>query len=384
MKRTAGAAFPGAAAVFQPNKAAMLDPKAYFAQWQQQANATGQVPLPAPLPGAPSSAAAVPVAAPAAEKSAIQVEIEGLSAVKCAALVKEKGDKFTTSVAIVALSVMATKSSYKLREELFKYPHVKRLCTRVQELVKRPPTGFTLDTLSLACWSLNQFPDEALGEEKAHTFGATAAFLARLPPASWNVDQAVRVLYVLARSDSILEHKTLVTKVVAELVADQGRRVKQLSHESLVHSLHAVARARRHIKQGDLQTVHCELNDEALFKYASQRVAAELDTFDVKLLADLIHTHNEVGIKDEGLFKVIGTRIIAKQKELNEKSMGQVIKAYTRFMLPLKEEQQGFRTMAIVAKGDFIRPSDKPKRTGKRTYDHPQALYDKTPVHSRG
>merc|ERR1711879_304619 len=104
-----------------------------------------------------------------------------------------------------------------------------------------------------------------------------------------------------------------------------------------------------------------------------------------RLIAELIHSHNETGIKNESLFGTCAPRIIAKQKELNEKSMGKVIKAYTRFMIPLREEQQGFRTMAIVAKGDFIRPSEKPKRgSRKQNFDHPVALYAQTPVHSRG
>merc|ERR1712064_196805 len=97
-----------------------------------------------------------------------------------------------------------------------------------------------------------------------------------------------------------------------------------------------------------------ETNDETLFKIAAKRVCDELSGFDVRLLAELAHTHAEIGIKNEGLFKTISVKILAKQKDLKEDVMGRAIKAYARFMIPLTEEKQGFRTMAVVQKGDFI------------------------------
>merc|ERR1740138_671974 len=124
--------------------------------------------------------------------------------------------------------------------------------------------------------------------------------------------------------------------------------------------------------------VHAEANDELLFSIAARRIEEEVEEIDAKLLADIIHTHNEIGIRNEKLFKAVCPLICRKQKELDETTMGKVIKAYRRFMIPLKEEAQGFRTMAVVSKGDFIRPSEKPKRTTKKTFDHPVQLYDKT------
>merc|ERR1712110_263079 len=117
---------------------------------------------------------------------------------------------------------------------------------------------------------------------------------------------------------------------------------------------------------------------------AAKRITAEIDTVGVWELANLAHIHAEIGIRNEALFKTMCPSIIAKKKDINEDMMAKVIKAYTRFMIPLREEQQGFRTMAVVAKGDFVRPSEKPKREGKKTFDKPVALYEKTQVHSRG
>jgi len=192
------------------------------------------------------------------------------------------------------------------------------------------------------------------------------------------------VLWSLAKVDIVGEHKQLVSQIVEDLVRDKGRRVNELSDEALVNLLWSVARSRRHFHAGDQPTVHAEANDELLFSQAAKRVMDTFEKVDVRLLADLIHTHSEIGIKNEKLFKVLCPRLVAKQKELREDVMGKVIKAYTRFMIPLREEAQGFRTMAVVQKGDFIRPSDKPRKQGKRTYDHPVALYAKTQLHPRG
>merc|ERR1711957_62301 len=158
---------------------------------------------------------------------------------------------------------------------------------------------------------------------------------------------------------------------------------KELSEEGLANLLFAVGKARQHVREGDHKLVQTNANDEALFARASKRIIRDKDQFDVKFLADIIHTHSVIGVRDEPLFKALCPCILAGQTELQESTMAKVIKAYARFMIPLKEEAQGFRTMAVVVKGDFIRPSEKPKRTGKRTYDHPQSLYEKTQVHAR-
>lgn len=379
-------AVPTAPALFQPDGLALYDPKAYFAQWQQASHQCGQAVVPVlQSPAAPSATAAAGVAASSevGERNEVLEQVQNASAVRCAAIVKEKGHNFTAAVAIQALRTLATKSSFKLREELLRQPHVRKLCERVQDLVRKAPPSLNFEALATAAWSLTRFPEEVRGEAVA-TFGGTARRLATIQGTEWAADAASKVLWSLAKADVISQHKQVVSQVVQELVRDQGRRVAELSHEGLFNLLWAVARARRHMREGDHQTVHCEANDELLFSYAAKRVAAEVDQIDARLLADLAHAHAEIGIRDEALFKAICPRIVAKQKELDEHTMARVIQAYRRFMIPLKEEAQGFRTMAVVQKGDFIRPSDKPKKQGKRTYDHPQALYPKTPVHARG
>lgn len=317
------------------------------------------------------------------EKNEMLEQVQKASAVKVATLLKEQGQNFTSIVAIEALHTMATKSSFKLREELLHQPAVRKLCQRVQALIRSPPSTLTFEHLATAVWSLTRFPEEVHGEPQS-TYGATARSLGNLEGTQWTANGASRVLYSLAKADVIQKHKEVVSKVVQELVRDQGRRVRELSHEGLVNLLWAVSRARQHVKEGDHKTVHCEANDEELFAIASKIVIAQVEQIDVRLLAELAHTHAQIGIKNVPLFKAMCPRIVSKSKDLDEKTMAKTIQAYRRFMIPLRDEQQGFRTLAIVQKGDFIRPSDKPKHSGPRKYDHPQALYPNTPVHAKG
>lgn len=397
MKRTAAEAFgsnPAAPpiasspAAFQPSGAALVDPKAYFLQWQQAGAMQATYPSAMSVPSAPSQGAAAPAgpaaAAPPATPGEVLLEQLGkLSAVKCAALVKEKLQNLTTLAQIEALHTMASKSSFKLREELVKQPHVRKLAEKVKELARRPPPGFALPLLVKAAWSLTRFPDDVRGDAP-QLLGPAAKALAATSPDSWDTESAAKILWCLGRTDAIYPYKDLVSKVVAELIKDKGRRVAKMSHEGLVNLLFAVARARQHKHKGDHPTVHLQSNDEVLFDLVHKKVREDIDTINVQHLGDLIHTHADVGLRKEGFFKLVAPRIIKDQSSFREDVMAKIIKAYARFMIPLKEEAQGFRTMAVVAKGDFMRPSDKPKRTGgKKTFDKPQALFPKTQVHSR-
>jgi hypothetical protein len=375
MKRSAAEAFGAAvpaAGVFQPSMGAMLDPKAYFAQFQQAA--LNGFPL-AP-PGTPTTAIASPAVAAATqggEKSELEQQIEEASAVRCAAIVKEKGANFTTTVAILALTTMATKSSWHHREELLKQRHVRTLCDRVRSVLASPPPGLPLDVLAQAAWSLTRFPVDVLG-----TASATLAPIARLLGSStWHANVAAKIIFSLAKAEVITSHKQVLSKVVQELIRDAGRRVAELDHEGLINLMSAIALARiyKTERRGENESVRCEPNDEIYFSYASKRIIAEMERIDARLLAEVPHVHNQTGIRDEKLFKALCPKIMAKQKDIEDKAMAKCIKAYTRFMIPLREEAQGFRTKAVVAKGDFIRPSDKPVKMGPKTYDKPQALY---------
>jgi len=401
MKRSAVEAFAPAApatGVFQPSANAMLDPKAYFAQFQQAAMQGQSVAAPGTVITPQVAAAAT---AALEEKTEIQQQVEKASAVRCAQIVKDKSSNFTTVVAIAALETMATKSSYHLREELLRQQPVKKLCERVRDLLLNPPSGLSLEILSKAAWCLVRFPKEVLGTA-AETLAPLAKRLEAADPGTgWHGDTAARILWCLTKASDgegpkavnvIMGHKRLVSKVVKELVRDIGRRVGELSQESLINLLSSITMSRvfkpsegeGRRSGGAMQTVRLEANDDLYFSYASKRVIDEVDTIDAKLIADVAHVHANAGIRDETLFKAICPRIMAKQKELDVKTMGNCIKAYARFMIPLREESQGFRTMAVIAKGDFIRPSDKPKKTGPKKYDMPVPLYSATQLHSRG
>jgi hypothetical protein len=389
MKRTASEAFT-------PDGVALLDPKVYFQQWQQHCFAASSTPSTSLSQRRAESTvgtsghrgstyAASTTAAPTAEseKSEIMLQVEEVSAVKCATIVKDKGANFTTAVALEAFNTMATKSSFKLREELCRQPQVKRLCKRVQGLLAKPPPGLSFEMLSRAAWNMVHFPEEVRGDAQA-TMGPTAHSLGATQASDWSANSAARIIWSLAKAEVVAQYKPLVSQVVAELVAFKGRRMNELTDENLIGLQWAIARARRYMKEGEHRTVHAETNDELLFELAANRVIERVERMDARLLADLVNAHAEIGIRNEPLFKALCPRIVDKQSDIRDDIMGKVIKVYARFMIPLRKEQQGFRTMATVSKGDFIRPSDKPKKQGRRTYDHPVALYDSTQLHTRG
>lgn len=379
MKRTADQAF-------QPSNAALIDPKAYFAQLMQ--GGAGMAP-PGSVPSAASTSKKLAVATPVEEKfqdnKEMMVQLQEASAVKVAAIVKDKGAHFTTTVALEALNTLANKSSWHLRMELVKQAPVRKLLERVKDLIKAPPASLTMDVLMKAAINVMGFGDEVRGDCSVF-IGPTARKIGATRNDDLKLEPCAKVLHALAKADAINtpENKKLVSKIVGEIVKDKGLRMKELSHKTLVEFLWTVARANRHIKEGDHPTIHSEANDELFFDLAAKRFIKEVDTVDVWELANLAHTHAEIGIRNEELFKAICPRIVAKKKDLKEEMMAKVIKAYCRFMIPLREEQQGFRTMAVVAKGDFIRPSEKPKRQGKRVFEQPLPLYPATQVHSRG
>eukprot|EP00913_Durusdinium_trenchii_P027202 g25522.t1 len=231
-------------------------------------------------------------------------QIESVSAVKCASIVQEKGQNFSPVVAIEALCTMAKKSSFKLREDFV-----------------------DMFDISRAAEALAKFPDDARGDA-AQSVGAVANSLSRLKTTDWTADSAAKLLWSLARygkGEEIQKHKQAVSYI--ELVRDKGRRVHELSYEALTHMLWAVARARLQKRTGDLQSVHTEESDGLLFQIATRRVIDEIDRFPVSLLADIIYTHHEIGIKNERLFRVICPKIVSKQNEIREDQMAKCIKA---------------------------------------------------------
>ncbi|CAE7883466.1 unnamed protein product [Symbiodinium microadriaticum] len=326
----------------------MLDPKAYFAQWQAAAQQAATIPQLSPEEDT--------------EQDAVLHQVSSLSAVRCAAHVKEKGQNFTSLVAIEALCTMATKSSFKLREDLFRQPHVKALCKKIQELLSQPPPALDLRDLSRAAEALAKFPEEARGNA-AMSMGAIANSMSQLNTSDWSADTASKLLWSLARcgdGEEIRKNKHVVSHVVKELVRDKGRRIQELSYDGLVQTVHT---QELRIAQLDLGAHAMQESDNFLFQLTSRRICDEIDRIPVT--------------------PAICPKIVSKQKELREDQMAKCIKAYTRFMIPLKEQAQGFRTMAVVQKGDFLRPSDKPKPQGKKTYEKPQALYPDTQLHAK-
>ncbi|CAE7533741.1 CPK2 [Symbiodinium natans] len=373
--------------------AAVMDPKAYFAQWQaaaQDAVLQQAVVCHVCREWLLECGLVLVHVKLSCTNDCTMSEVSSLSAVRCAAHVKE-----------LCLGPLALGHSWAARnfawgvgegpelhfprplhngnQELIQIEggsfQVKALCKKIQELLHQPPPAIDLKDLSRAARALAKFPEEARGNA-AMSMGAIANSMSRLSTSDWSADTASKLLWSLARcgnGEEIQKHKHVVSHVVKELVRDKGRRIKELSYDGLTHLLWAVAKARIHKRAGDRQTVHTQESDNFLFQLAARRIMDEIERIPVTLLAEVIQIHHEIGIRNEKLFRVICPKIVSNKKELRDDQMAKCIKAYMRFMIPLKEEAQGFRTMAVVQKGDFLRPSDKPKPQGKKTFDKPQA-----------
>eukprot|EP00392_Amoebophrya_sp_AT5.2_P015951 g16177.t1 len=125
-----------------------------------------------------------------------------------------------------------------------------------------------------------------------------------------------------------------------------------------------------------LGIAHREPLEERVFHAISARVAQIAESVPLKHLSDLVAVFAFFGLKDEDLFNKIAPLFLKGKSKMSDHDFQQVLKAYIKFNLPLREQAVGFRTVAIMGKGDFTRPSDKPKKQ-KFQYQRPEALQDR-------
>ncbi|CAD7941197.1 unnamed protein product [Amoebophrya sp. A25] len=125
-----------------------------------------------------------------------------------------------------------------------------------------------------------------------------------------------------------------------------------------------------------LGIAHREPQEESVFHAISKRVLLIYGSMNLKHIADLVSIFASFGLKDEELFDALAGTILKNKGKMSEHDFQQVLRAYIKFNLPLREETAGFRNVAVLGKGDFTRPSDKPKRE-RFTYQRPEALEDR-------
>lgn len=374
MKRTADQAF---AAEFGTSGQKFMpsDPKAYYAQWcksMKMAASSG-----ASACGSSSvmgDTMSVGLTSISADRDGLIATLEESSAHKCVELLRGKVDTINPVAAVAGLMVMATKSSIKLREELMKLATVKNLHNRVTKMIKDPNNFLykqPLRTVIRACYAVGKMVGEKC-EDKA-LFDVAIKKTTEQPLKMWSADELSQMLWAMAKAEVIAQdkHRAFVDKVVTEIISYS--RVKEFSVQSIVDLCWAISKA-RYFEVHESPTVRQGHDDQELFEAIAKRVQDNKEDFTAVQAAELACHYGRIGIKLPDFMDALSQRIMAKQKDISDERLAATITVYRKFMLPLKDPAQGFRTMAVVVKGDFVRPSDKPKKK-KQEFDKPVALF---------
>lgn len=293
-------------------------------------------------------------------------------------LIKGKAKDLNNLMAIEVLYQFAAhpRTTLRFRQEIIKHDEIKRLADRVKGLLKAQSIQ-TFETLGKATFGLARmgFVDRDSPQTDKSSFDAACIWAQRIPDSGYmNLpsNSIGRFMWAISRAGMEKDpaKKTMLARMVREVCT--ADRVRQLEIPVLIQLLTAVARFRTY-KGERLETIHVEASDEELFKNVAIRVIANLDStlLDGKAYVNLSHAFAEIGIRNEELFNAICPKILEKQEELRADDMAKVVKAFARFAIPLREKAQGFRHVAVVSKGDFVRPSEKPKGRKKFTYEKP-------------
>jgi hypothetical protein len=128
-----------------------------------------------------------------------------------------------------------------------------------------------------------------------------------------------------------------------------------------------------------IKIAHHEEHEKMIYEAVRDRLEAQatissnVDAGYLKILIDCVCIFALFGFKDEKLFATLTPIFLKNRARIGEKEFNDVMQAYIKFNLPFREGAVGMRQVAIVAKGDFMRPSDKPRRA-KFKYDRPEPL----------
>eukprot|EP00746_Dinoflagellata_sp_MGD_P008088 gnl/MRDRNA2_/MRDRNA2_116128_c0_seq1.p1 gnl/MRDRNA2_/MRDRNA2_116128_c0~~gnl/MRDRNA2_/MRDRNA2_116128_c0_seq1.p1 ORF type:complete len:438 (-),score=98.99 gnl/MRDRNA2_/MRDRNA2_116128_c0_seq1:73-1386(-) len=155
---------------------------------------------------------------------------------------------------------------------------------------------------------------------------------------------------------------------------DEGKAAKAMTPQALVDLSARISYSRLHrYGENSPRTVRHAPEDPETFEWIAHQVISSVSSFSGPQLCAVATNFARIGIANKALFEAMAPRILARQKQIGERIMGNAIKAYRKFAFPLAPEKQGWRTIAKVCKGDFQRPSDKPK-AAKQTFDKPVPL----------
>ncbi|CAD7956052.1 unnamed protein product [Amoebophrya sp. A120] len=214
---------------------------------------------------------------------------------------------------------------------------------------------------------------------------------------------SAKVICMLLYSNSLIANPNFISNVGAlqKLALDKGlirtlyhdvvrgQQIADMESAQVCELAYAVAKFNQLYTQtlaskndlsaaAGLGIAHREPVEEQVFNKISEKIQMSKDSISLKHLADIVSVYALFGLKDEQLFHSLAPIFLTEKAKgkLNDFDFQQTLKAYIKFNLPLREEAQGFRNIAVIGKGDFTRPSDKPKKE-KFAYHRPEPLQDR-------
>jgi len=223
---------------------------------------------------------------------------------------------------------------------------VERLTKKIAHGIDNP-AKLSPDVACKAVYALGKY--NMLEEKELKAFQKHAE--AHWDTKSMDAAHAAHFVWACVRMDIKLEHGVLM----ALINTIQGG-CKHLSYSDMAEITWAVQKGATTVGGSVTRTTH----EDALFESIAKRLIDDIDKISPVFLVDIIHNFASLGLKNERLLSAICPKLLAAN--LHEALMAKCIKAYTRFSVPFRDSSQGYRQTAIVLKGDYQRPSDRPPK----------------------
>mmetsp|Transcript_92582 Transcript_92582/g.247588 ORF Transcript_92582/g.247588 Transcript_92582/m.247588 type:complete len:371 (-) Transcript_92582:283-1395(-) len=324
--------------------------------------------------GGPAEAGDAPKAkakaAPKAATTDLVTKVEGLtSAFDVVKLVQDRVEQLTATHQAVVLFQIAQLAGNKARAEVRANKSMLRLADRMKQTLRTAKTSSVLLPARVAIKGLYALAKlDMVGGERAACEGCAAA-CQRTPLCEVDSRSLTMFIFAMAKSGMSREHKQLLGQFVAELKP----RTREVEFDNLLEAMWGVCTSMTQPAEGQRSMVRTESCEEALFNAVAERAVLHAASLEPRQLSDIVHNFAQIGLRHTQLFNVLSERILKNQHKLTADQMLKAVKAYQRFGIALREAPQGFTDTAIIAKGDFIRPSDKPPAK-KFRYERPPPL----------
>lgn len=279
-------------------------------------------------------------------------------------------EQMSTHHLVAALFKIASTATMKAREACLSDKTVVSIASKLRlslRNAKLASVNLPAKAASEGLYALAKM--DMLHKDREAVAGAAAA-CERADIKLWDSKSMTKLVYGMARSGFAAHFKPLITSVVREIEP----RTRELEMDSLLECMWGITKGTVHtLTETKGVMIRTETAEENLFRAVAERAILHATSLEPRQMSDIVHNFAQIGMKHERLFKCLGDRILKKQDKMTDEQMLKAVKAYQRFGIPLRDAPQGFKDTAIVAKGDFLRPSDKPPPK-KFRYDRPPPI----------